>query len=548
MRYRRVLFVAVLATILVVSLFIAVSFFSSDPVSEEPFFVGVEIGWRANVEECKAFIDKVKNFSNLLVVASATITCDEVSLNETCDYAVDAGMYLIVYFDNPYYSPQEPTINGVRYCPMVWTMKAKDTYGNHFLGAYYQDEQGGKKLDVGQPIISIGSTPSEPSACLSSANGFVENLANGLRSFSYVCKQSGTSLFTSDYALYWFDYKAGYDVVFAQVGWNHSTALNVALCRGAANVQNKDWGAIITWTYYSPPYLGSGPQLYDDMVFAYDSGAKYVVIYDASDGWMETTLTEDHFDGMKKFWDYISQNPDKHGSLEADVALVLPEGYGFGFRSVGDSVWGVKESDIWKTKMYDDAYRILDEYGHRLDIVYSDPECYDAITESYSEVLTWTTGDDADDYPVVNLNNTMGYMSIQEAIDAFATCDGHVLFVKSGTYHESVVVDKAVRLVGENKESTIISGDGNDTALAVVCDGVTITGFTVTDGGNVTSGTGGGICLNNANGCVVSDTVVTANNFGIYLQEAGNNTLRNNNIFGNRYNFGVSGTTLSEFT
>jgi parallel beta-helix repeat protein len=116
-----------------------------------------------------------------------------------------------------------------------------------------------------------------------------------------------------------------------------------------------------------------------------------------------------------------------------------------------------------------------------------------------------------------------------------------------GTYHESVAVDKAVRLVGENKETTIISGDGNDTTLAVVCDGVTVTGFTVKDGGNVTSGTGGGICLNNANGCVVSDTVVIANNFGIYLQESGNNTLRNNNIFGNRYNFGVSGTTLSDY-
>ena len=54
------LFIIVLTTILVVSpFFVAVSFFSSDPASasEEPFFVGVEIGWRANVEECKTFID-----------------------------------------------------------------------------------------------------------------------------------------------------------------------------------------------------------------------------------------------------------------------------------------------------------------------------------------------------------------------------------------------------------------------------------------------------------------------------------------------------------
>ncbi len=73
---------------------------------------------------------------------------------------------------------------------------------------------------------------------------------------------------TSDYALYWFDYKAGYDLVLSEFGWNHSRMLNVALSRSAAKMHNNDWGAIITWTYREPPYLESADELYYDMILA----------------------------------------------------------------------------------------------------------------------------------------------------------------------------------------------------------------------------------------------------------------------------------------
>ena len=97
---------------------------------------------------------------------------------------------------------------------------------------------------------------------------------------------------------------AGYDTVFAEFGWNHSRQLNVALNRGAATVQNKDWGAIIAWTYNSPPYIGSGQELYDDLVFAYDNGAKYVLVFDSNENYTETILAEEHFDALERFWQY----------------------------------------------------------------------------------------------------------------------------------------------------------------------------------------------------------------------------------------------------
>jgi len=547
LRHRNILVVLVLVTVLFVSLFLAVEEFSVPAQSSDPqFFFGFEIGWRANATECKAVIDEVKNYTNFVVIANSVITCDEAALNETCDYAYDADLYFMVYFSSQLHSGYERDIgNSIRYYPFIWIMEAKERYGDRFLGAYYDDEPGGHLLDSGR--TPIYTNPYTTQSYKAAASSFVQSTSENMDVFSYLGQRMDVSLFTSDYGLYWFDYKAGYDVVLAHFAWNNSRPLQVALCRGAAKVQNRDWGIIMTWTYMHPPYMESADELYDDMVLAYNSGAKYVAVYDASDDWQNSTFTEDHFDALKNFWEYVQQNPDKHGSLKADTVLVLPADYGFGFRNQNDTIWGYTLSDMWSRKIYDDVHDLLDEYGSSLDIVYSDPAFNDAIANNYSNVLTWTTGNYGDSYPVVNLNNTMGYSTIQEAINSFATYNGHTIFVKSGTYNENVVVGKSISLVGEDEEATIICGDNNDTALNIICSGVNVTGFTIRDGGNGTSGLGGGICLTNADNCSISRNTVAANNYGVYLQDSANNTLRNNKMFDNVYNFGVSGHTLSDY-
>jgi len=70
-----------------------------------------------------------------------------------------------------------------------------------------------------------------------------------------ILKGAGITTLTSDYGLYWFDYLGGYDILLAQFGWNHSTVQDIALAKGAARLQNKLWGAIITWKYESPRIL-----------------------------------------------------------------------------------------------------------------------------------------------------------------------------------------------------------------------------------------------------------------------------------------------------
>jgi len=358
--------------------------------SDPDFFLGVEYAIdNHSVEGCKALVDRVKNFTNVFVVDSVGITFDINNLNEVCDYVYDAGLYFYVFFISlVYYESENTYILRYNYYPHMWIADAKEKYGDKFLGAYAMDEPGGNQLDAGSfQMVTEAVNQSE------AAETFVCLLNGHFGYYSYARECEGITLLTSDYGLYWYDYKAGYDIVLAEFAWNHSRPLHVALCRGAANVQNKDWGVMVTWTYDGPPYLVSGDELYDDLISAYHNGAKYVVIFDHpnTDYSEYGILTEEHFDAIEKFWNYVNDNPSKHGTVKATVAYVLPENFGFGFRSVDDNIWGLWSADTDERveKIWSDVNQLLEEYGFRLDIVYSDPEFNDSLQQHYDELFFW---------------------------------------------------------------------------------------------------------------------------------------------------------------
>ena len=197
---------------------------------------------------------------------------------------------------------------------------------------------------------------------------------------------------TADYALYWFDYKAGFDVVLSEFGWNHSRLLNVALNGGAAKMHNKDWGAISTWTYREPPYLESADELYYDMILAYLSGAKYVIIlkYSPEKCTPYGTLTEEHIDAMKRFLDYIHTNTHRLGiycPTCTQIAYVLPKDYGWGFRGSEDKVWGFWGDEL-SIKMGKNIDYLLHTHQLSLDIIYDDQDYYDNM-QIYCKLYFW---------------------------------------------------------------------------------------------------------------------------------------------------------------
>jgi hypothetical protein len=196
------------------------------------------------------------------------------------------------------------------------------------------------------------------------------------------------TLFTSDYALYWFDYKAHYDTVFAEFGWNYSRHLNVALCRGAANVQNREWGVMITWTYTQPPYLEAGKELYDDLVLAYENGADYILVFDTNEDYTHGVLTEEHLDALKRFWRYAGHNPRASNSTPDRVAYVLPEGYAYGFRGPDDTIWGLWAADDFSFEISTEVGGLIEEYQNRLDIIYDDGLETNS-SYGYSKIIFW---------------------------------------------------------------------------------------------------------------------------------------------------------------
>jgi len=105
---------------------------------------------------------------------------------------------------------------------------------------YLFDEPGGKQLDLKS---WSGHEPINTTNYSDAAKKFVADISSTYSMQDL--KRIGITAFTSDYGLYWFDYLAGYDAVFAEFGWNHSRPMHLGLVRGAANVQNKKWGIII---------------------------------------------------------------------------------------------------------------------------------------------------------------------------------------------------------------------------------------------------------------------------------------------------------------
>jgi hypothetical protein len=91
---------------------------------------------------------------------------------------------------------------------------------------------------------------------------------------------------------------------------------------------------------------------------------------------------------------------------------------------------------------------------------------------------------------VHNLNTGLNYTTIQGAIDANETEDGHVIFAEEGTYCEHVTISKSIWLVGEKRDTTAIDGNGIGTVIQITTNSVSIINFTIRNAGKAWSGSG----------------------------------------------------------
>jgi hypothetical protein len=379
-----------LASVLLLSLIQV--YYDCDSEPPEGFYFGVSYGLQT-VHEAKLLIDNVKDYTNFFIVNNWDITINETALNEVCNYAAESGLSFVVFFD--FISLSE---HGYLWHP-EWILTAKDRWGDKFLGIYIYEETGGKQIDTGlfdefhmanerARMYENVTTYSE------AAQIYVTELPRGL-SFDFL-QTNNIPRFVSDYALYWFDYLAGYDTVFAELGFGHNTTQHIGLCRGAATAQNKDWGTIIVWKSQNPEdetmgIYKTGPEMLQDMLTSYEAGANYVVIFNFPRFPEDNPygiLTDEHFAAMEQFWQHVCEHPEDYGKIAGQVALVLPKDYGWGMRSPDDLIWGLWSTDGLSPVVWETMNKLIEKYGIQLDIVYDDPRFG---YESYSEVYFYNS-------------------------------------------------------------------------------------------------------------------------------------------------------------
>jgi parallel beta-helix repeat protein len=154
--------------------------------------------------------------------------------------------------------------------------------------------------------------------------------------------------------------------------------------------------------------------------------------------------------------------------------------------------------------------------------------------------MIWTVDDDG----------PADFHTIHEAVNA--SNSGDTIFVWNGTYNENIVIDKPLTLVGENPLNTII--DGNKTGVVVYLNSgnVSVSGFTIRDGGSsglyiwnghdchihnliIMNNSDEGIACVNSHNCFFDSLTTTHNKNGIYFggtydSEIINTTISNNNV------------------
>lgn len=154
------------------------------------------------------------------------------------------------------------------------------------------------------------------------------------------------------------------------------------------------------------------------------------------------------------------------------------------------------------------------------------------------------------------------YRNIQDGIDA--AVDNSIIFVSNGTYHETLVINKSIDLIGFNKDNTTISYDENkighiDIVLLNV-NNCTIKGFNIVNANFSKDVTG--ININDTSNINISNVIIsyayrgisigfkstnnhvfqntiTNNEFGIDMEKYASHNYISNNIIAANTQYGV---------
>ena len=136
-----------------------------------------------------------------------------------------------------------------------------------------------------------------------------------------------------------------------------------------------------------------------------------------------------------------------------------------------------------------------------------------------AEPKTWIVDDDG----------PADFHTIQEAIKAASP--GDIIFVKTGTFYENVIVNKSVSIIGESRETTLIDGNGTAEAVIVAANNTMLSGFTIQSGSSFIAA----VRLENVSHVTITNNTITNSFSGLAIAFSDFNTIVGNNITRNTF-------------
>ena len=341
----------------------------------------------------------VDGVSNVIVSSSISLIYfpnGTIQSNPSSSYTYSNGTYETIHPQMLYYLPNGTVLNEAGEAATNQPDGTRTIENREDVGISNPSNQNSMPIESEEVTIDPGSisqfesyqqfwdsTPLQNSTAV--ANVFLNTEQHNIGTIG---NQSDVPLFTADYGLDWFDYKGGYDVVLGELGWNQPTTQNIALVRGAADMQNKSWGTIIDWQYLSPPTLMSSSQMYNAMKQSYESGAQYVVVFNYSpDNNATGLLQKQQLAAIQKFWKNVVENPRETNNVTAAEAFVLPTDFGGGLRNQNDNIWGLWSGNSTSQQVWNNLQSAIGKYGSKLDIIYDDPAY--PVGDRYQHVYPW---------------------------------------------------------------------------------------------------------------------------------------------------------------
>ncbi len=123
------------------------------------------------------------------------------------------------------------------------------------------------------------------------------------------------------------------------------------------------------------------------------------------------------------------------------------------------------------------------------------------------------------------------YPTIGEAVSHASADD--VIAVKPGVYYENLQIDKSITLMGEDRENTLIIGEGGSdepAVLTLAAANIKVSGFTIQSVNSTNPSQNAiGIYLL-GDDCTISDNIIKSNYFGVFCAVQSSTTITNNII------------------